>query len=281
MAYPKRDWDNTGNDVTKDDFKRIENGVEANDLEIAKQKNSTIPGTLAKQIADNVVAIEENANKINVLNETEKVYVLSRVDDGSSDRIAKYTLDITPGTNTIFKIRTGGSPTTTATSIQITDASNNVWIMKIQDTNVVDTMSNAIYTSFNAGGIYHVFFATRNSVNGCILVNVSHQYLAKTIFTPTITTGITFNSQHCFTLNGLKYFNLDIKKTDDSAFVANTQVQVLSGIGISTTGLKPFTAFGRSGSAWDVAVNCYTNGSNLYVIPLAECARIAISGWGY
>ena len=45
----------------------IENGIEVNDLEIAKQKNPTIPGTLAKQIADNVTAIEENTNKINVL----------------------------------------------------------------------------------------------------------------------------------------------------------------------------------------------------------------------
>lgn len=52
MAYQGRDWDNTGNDVTKEDFKRIENGIETNDLEIAKQKNATIPGTLARQIAD-------------------------------------------------------------------------------------------------------------------------------------------------------------------------------------------------------------------------------------
>ena len=52
MSYPKRDWDNTGNEVTKDDFKRIEDGVEANDLEIAKQKDSSISGTLANKIND-------------------------------------------------------------------------------------------------------------------------------------------------------------------------------------------------------------------------------------
>ncbi|WP_410495008.1 hypothetical protein QTL86_12720 [Cellulosilyticum sp. ST5] len=52
MAYQERDWDNTSNDVTKEDFKRIETGVKNNDLEITKQKNSTIPGTLAKQIVD-------------------------------------------------------------------------------------------------------------------------------------------------------------------------------------------------------------------------------------
>ena len=50
VPYAKRDWDTSGNEVTKEDFKRIENGVEANDLEIANQKNATIPGTLAQQI---------------------------------------------------------------------------------------------------------------------------------------------------------------------------------------------------------------------------------------
>lgn len=34
MGYTKRDWDNTGNDVTKEDFKRIETGIETNDKQI-------------------------------------------------------------------------------------------------------------------------------------------------------------------------------------------------------------------------------------------------------
>ena len=37
MSYKKRDWDTTGNEVTKEDFKRIENGVETNDKTIAEQ----------------------------------------------------------------------------------------------------------------------------------------------------------------------------------------------------------------------------------------------------
>ncbi len=37
MSYKKRDWDTTGNEVTKEDFKRIENGIETNDKTIAEQ----------------------------------------------------------------------------------------------------------------------------------------------------------------------------------------------------------------------------------------------------
>lgn len=69
MAYPKKVWSETERETFyPSDLNRMENGIEANDLEITKQKNQTIPGTLAKQIADNAVSIEENANKINDLN---------------------------------------------------------------------------------------------------------------------------------------------------------------------------------------------------------------------
>lgn len=78
MAYLKRDWDNTDTKVTKDDFKRMENGIETNDLAVtelgtkkldaekvvntttalvadkkalnAAQGNPNIDGTLAHQI---------------------------------------------------------------------------------------------------------------------------------------------------------------------------------------------------------------------------------------
>lgn len=69
MTYVKRVWSETERETAyPSDFNRIEEGIEVNDLEIEKQKNPTIPGTLAKQIADNVTAIGENANKINDLN---------------------------------------------------------------------------------------------------------------------------------------------------------------------------------------------------------------------
>ncbi len=61
MSYVKRDWDTTGNEVTKEDFKRIENGIETSDLEIANQKNPTIPGTLAHKI--NVLEGSKLSNK--------------------------------------------------------------------------------------------------------------------------------------------------------------------------------------------------------------------------
>lgn len=77
MSYVKRDWDNTGNTVTKDDFKRIEYGIESVDSELDNQKNATIPGTLAKQIADNASAIESNTEQINVLSEKHSSVLLA------------------------------------------------------------------------------------------------------------------------------------------------------------------------------------------------------------
>lgn len=38
MAYIKRDWDNTSDEVTKEDFKRIENGIETNGTTIETQQ---------------------------------------------------------------------------------------------------------------------------------------------------------------------------------------------------------------------------------------------------
>ena len=52
MSYTKRVWENTGEEVTYEDFNRIEQGIESNDLEISKQKDATKEGSLAKQIAD-------------------------------------------------------------------------------------------------------------------------------------------------------------------------------------------------------------------------------------
>ena len=36
MAYTKRDWDNTDTKVTKADFKRMDNGIETNDLAVTE-----------------------------------------------------------------------------------------------------------------------------------------------------------------------------------------------------------------------------------------------------
>lgn len=39
MSYTKRDWDNTGNEVTKADFIRIEDGIKNNDTVITEHEN--------------------------------------------------------------------------------------------------------------------------------------------------------------------------------------------------------------------------------------------------
>lgn len=61
MAYIGRDWDNTGTKVTKDDFKRMDNGIKSNDAAITEQ---------AAKIAD-------NTNQINVLS-TDRGYLKAR-----------------------------------------------------------------------------------------------------------------------------------------------------------------------------------------------------------
>ena len=48
MAYTKRDWDNTSNEVTKEDFKRIENGIETNDKQINVLNESSYGGNLVR-----------------------------------------------------------------------------------------------------------------------------------------------------------------------------------------------------------------------------------------
>ena len=70
MSYTKRDWNNTGNEVTKEDFKRIENGIESNDLEITKQNNPTIPDTLAYKINDCLKKVDRTNIDLNTIRNT-------------------------------------------------------------------------------------------------------------------------------------------------------------------------------------------------------------------
>lgn len=52
MSYNKRTYQNTSETITYEDMNRIEQGIYDTDAEIALQKNTTVPGTLARQIAD-------------------------------------------------------------------------------------------------------------------------------------------------------------------------------------------------------------------------------------
>lgn len=61
MAYTDRDWDNTGTKVTKEDFKRIEKGIKANDTAITEQ---------AKQINDCLKKVNRTNVDLNTIYNT-------------------------------------------------------------------------------------------------------------------------------------------------------------------------------------------------------------------
>lgn len=134
MRYNKRNWDNTGNDVTKNDFKRIEDGIEANDAEISNMKDESLEGSLAEQIANN------NA-QINVLsgNQNGLKFYTSLTQINSSFTISTSITDIylsmkdnsiamflIGGTNTVYPAQFGQciiyKSTTNRDSIEFTDA---------------------------------------------------------------------------------------------------------------------------------------------------------------
>ena len=119
MSYTMRDWDNTGNEVTKDDFKRIEQGILNNEISVEDMKNETIPDSLANLI-----------KKLNDLNNGVKFYTeLSQIDstfnistdistvfDAMQDNsIAMYQIG---GSNTIYPATYGQCVITKSTSVR-------------------------------------------------------------------------------------------------------------------------------------------------------------------
>ena len=80
MSYTKRVWENTGEEVTYEDFNRIEQGIESNDLEISKQKDATKEGSLAKQIADIKDETQEGSLAQKIADAEEQINVLNTID---------------------------------------------------------------------------------------------------------------------------------------------------------------------------------------------------------
>lgn len=193
MAYPKKIWSETVKEtVYPTDLNRIENGIEANDLEITKQKNPTIPGTLAKQIADNVTAIEENTNKINVLN-NERGYLNSKLVSN---------LDTT---------KDNGKYVFWGNLFGITDG---VWYVDVtKDSRGYDSLTQT------AKCVYpKAIRIERDCLNGAWQPWQQIATTTKTSFSCSAKTGYTIVSQNCYTLNGMAYINIAIKKVDGSVF---------------------------------------------------------------
>ena len=101
MSYTMRDWDNTGNEVTKDDFKRIEQGILNNEISVEDMKNETIPDSLANLI-----------KKLNDLNNGVKFYTeLSQIDSTFNISTDISTVFDAMQDNSIAMYQIGGSNT--------------------------------------------------------------------------------------------------------------------------------------------------------------------------
>ena len=75
MAYNKRNYSNSTETVTFEDFNRIETGIEVNDIAISDIKDENKEGSLAKKIADNAEKI--NANTEQIADNAEKIKTLN------------------------------------------------------------------------------------------------------------------------------------------------------------------------------------------------------------
>lgn len=72
-----------------------------------------------------------------------------------------------------YQFRTGASPSGTVETI-IFRTPQGDYTLKVADTNVVDTMSNATWDCFNAGTQVSVYFAERNTIKGAVITNASY-----------------------------------------------------------------------------------------------------------
>lgn len=104
MAYSKRVWtDSPLEMVTYEDFNRIEEGIEANDLEISKQKDATKEGSLAKQIADIKDETQEGSLAQKIADAEEQINVLTEVQEVELLNGWQHT----NGTKNVKVVRTG------------------------------------------------------------------------------------------------------------------------------------------------------------------------------
>lgn len=188
MAYPKKIWSETVKEtVYPTDLNRIENGIEANDLEITKQKNPTIPGTLAKQIADNVTAIEENTNKINVLNDYKYHPTITTPNNLPSGKWYLRSLD--NPTDDFYFIDCGSSP-----------------VSGYAYQRARYLFGEQSYERVQREGVWQPWQQIATTT--------------KTSFLCTANPGYTIVGQQCYTLNGEAHINVSVKRTDNQTITA-------------------------------------------------------------
>lgn len=336
MAYVKRDWDNTSNEVLKDDFKRIENGIEANDLEIAKQKNPTIPDTLAYDLINHTHEDLTNLVDRGYLNSktiaadydidtlTENGFYSWVYGEGNKkpDGIGAYYIKVQKITDNYvlqeltkswgkgkqwFRVNEDGTWSdwqqivTTQTlddrgylnakivtsSIATEITSSGKYIISNNCTDKPPLAGSHIYTcdaTFERVG-YGTLILREYSTGSTIWVNdikngvlQTWQQLAtntKTPFSCTASTGYTILWQDCYILNGRKYINVRIKKSDDTLFEAKQHAIFTTPYG--TLNRIPLTIMPYGDTKFNMMSSTFQNGvlwygKQVYITPTSATA---------
>ena len=258
MTYVKRDWDNTGNEVLKDDFKRIEEGIEANDLEIKKKKNPTIPDTLAYDLINHTH--EDLTNLVDSINGF-KFY------KGLGDIGSSFTNQTDISTICASMVNC---------SIALIDVGNNTNLYPANYGFVTIHKANdarcRLEFSTHSGNI--LAFATWHNTSGFS----GWQQIATTTKTPfscTASTGYTILWQDCYILNGRKYINVRIKKSDDTLFEAKQHAIFTTPYG--TLNRIPLTIMPYGDTKFNMMSSTFQNGvlwygKQVYITPTSATA---------
>lgn len=308
MAYIGRDWDNTGTEVTKEDFKRMDAGIKANDEAITEQANQ-INVLYTKFLGDgidlNTLITEQQgwvSNAVNSPFPNAEIRVKHINDYWILQEVTALELDGKPKKYNRFRM-------------------NNVWqdwqqIATTEQISVLNTrtlapvLSNLIPDALYIGDEWTGICCVRssegtinmppnciigirymrklnednvavyvdNTQNGDKWINtwngstwLGWQQIAtttKTSFLCTASSGYTIMSQNCYTKNDEFYINMRVKKTDGSAFNGELVVATKP---FSTVSVDVGSAMGSvSSGSWTLPVNCFSVTGNSIVISTSQ-----------
>lgn len=124
MSYTMRDWDNTGNEVTKDDFKRIEQGIAANDTAItanAEQSNTAITAN-----AEQINVLSEKVNNMTTIGETDALN--GWVKAWTTDTVDAFKYEINGNTIHVKALLGAGTVTTSTIIAVLPKGAKDEWV---------------------------------------------------------------------------------------------------------------------------------------------------------
>lgn len=263
MSYTKRDWDTTGSQVTKEDFKRIENGIESND----------------KQINDcykTVVQLEKCYVSLASLGLTDVEFSGLTITQAFDLFLSKFTIN--SGLYCRIKLRLDSS-TINLKSALGSKFSNGIVLIEVG--------SHGRYTATWTNSDSTVGAFSQFTCSGYKGINSGWQQIAtttKTSFLCVANTGFTIVGQQNYTMNGEYFITLTLKRTDSSIFKGKETYSVaVSPKAPKSTHIGCFMGRNTNVSTkWNIVGNVFYQGGNniIYVLPAEDCneAYITLKG---